>query len=128
MRRNADGRANQGKLEEGGASSGDHCAQAADQAARSELSPNQAEVPDDISLGNYASHSASLSTNSQLQNQGRFAAGARRDSRAPNQPYLNRRGDSFLTHWTDKIPELLGAIEMAGRAHRVHRAPIRVDA
>ena len=79
-------RPNQGKVKERGASSGKHRAQAADEAARTELSPNQAEVPDDISLGDYASHSASLSTDSRLQNQGRrVARGVRVDLRAPNQ-------------------------------------------
>ncbi len=79
-RRIESARANQGKLKERGASSGKHGAQAADEAARTELSPNQAEVPDDISLGDYASHSASLSTDSRLQNQGRRVA------RGPSRP------------------------------------------
>src|SRR5260370_10563094 len=37
--------------------------------------------------------------------------GVRVDFRAPNQPYTNRRKRGVLTHWSVKIPELLGGTE-----------------
>jgi hypothetical protein len=86
MRGVASARPDQGELEEGGASSGKHGAQAADEAARTELSPNQAEVPDDISLGDYASHSAFLPLTRDCKTRADELPGVRVDLRAPNQP------------------------------------------
>ncbi len=107
MRRVPSARANHRKLQECGASAGKHCAQAADEAARTELSPNQAEVLDDISLGDYASHSLPfpLIRDCKTKAEVLLALAQTFELRiGPAQTDAKRGG---LTHRRVKIPELL---------------------